>query len=147
MVARNTIKSAITALLISFIFLSGCEESNKSVNGLINEPEYEDITVKEAYSLIQDNKENNNFVILDVRTPQEYASGHLENTVNIDYNSPTFQDSLASLDKNKTYLVYCRSGNRSSQAFELMKILDFAKVFNMVGGIIGWLNDELPTVK
>ena len=147
MVARNTIKSAITALLISFIFLSGCDDSNKSITGIINEKKYEDITVKEAYSLIQDNKENNNFVILDVRTPQEYASGHLENTVNIDYNSPTFQDSLASLDKNKTYLVYCQTGNRSSKAIELMKKLDFAKVFNMVGGIVEWLNNELPTVK
>ena len=108
---------------------------------------YEDVTTQEAYSLISDNKGKDNFIILDVRTPQEYSSGHLENAINIDYNSPTFQDSLATLAREKTYLLYCRTGGRSSRAFEMMKELDFKEVYHMVDGIVGWLEDELPTVQ
>ena len=108
---------------------------------------YGDITVDEAYILVKNNKENINFVILDVRTPNEFKSGHLENAVNIDYNSSTFQDSIASLEKDKTYLVYCRTGNRSSKAIESMKKIDFTNVYNMVGGIVDWLKNELPTVQ
>ncbi|MBT4485153.1 MAG: rhodanese-like domain-containing protein [Candidatus Latescibacteria bacterium] len=143
MITRITIRSATIVLLISFIFLSGCKDSNKT----INEPNYEDITAQEAFSLIQDNKENKNFVILDVRTPEEYASGHLENAVNINFNSPSFQESLSTLDKNNSYLIYCRTGMRSSNAFEMMKSLGFNMVSNMSGGIIEWENNGLPTVK
>ena len=156
MLTRIIIRSAITALLISFPFLSGCENSNKTTKGSINEPmnndpinepKYEDITVNEAYSLIQDNKENKNFIILDVRTPEELANGHLENAVNINYYSPTFQESIVLLDIDKTYLVYCHSGYRSSLASEMMIKLYFTKVYNIVGGIVEWLKNELPTVQ
>ncbi|MFC1528490.1 rhodanese-like domain-containing protein [Candidatus Latescibacterota bacterium] len=143
MITKMTMKSAKTVFIISIIFMSGCEHSNNAIYG----QKYEDINVRKAYSQIQDNKENKNFIILDVRTPEEYASGHLGNAVNSNYNSPAFRDSLASLDKNKTYLVYCRTGNRSSKAVELMKILDFTKVYNMNGGIVEWLNNELPIIQ
>ena len=143
MITRMAIRSAITVLLISFIFVSGCKESNKT----INEPKYEDITAQEAYTLIQDNKENTNFVILDVRTPEEYASGHLENAVNINFNSPSFQGTLNALDKDKTYLLHCRTGMRSSNAYEMMKSLGFKMVYHMAGGIVEWENNGLPTVQ
>ena len=94
-----------------------------------------------------ENTGNENFIILDVRTPQEYASGHLEDTINIDYNSRTFQESLATLDKDKTYLLYCRTGNRSSKAFEIMKDMDFKKIYHMKSGVVTWISEELPTVK
>lgn len=75
-------------------------------------------------------------VILDVRTSQEFESGKLENAINIDFLSPTFKQRLAMLDKNKTYFVYCRSGNRSAQACNIMKSLGFDVLYNMAGGVM-----------
>ena len=118
MISRIQSKPVIFTLLFIFPFLCGCEGSNKNPTSPHNEPVYKDVTIQEAYELIMDNKGNGNFIILDVRTPQEYASGHLEDAINIDYNSPTFQESLTTFDKDKTYLLYCRTGNRSSKTYE-----------------------------
>ena len=107
----------------------------------------ENITPEEAYILIQENKDNPNFVILDVRTPEEFLGEHIENAVNLDYYSDTFRNDLNKLDKNKTYLIYCRSGSRSENALNIMKELDFREVYNMSGGIIKWNSEGLPTTK
>ncbi|MFC1551618.1 rhodanese-like domain-containing protein [Candidatus Latescibacterota bacterium] len=100
---------------------------------------YESFLVQEAYTLIKDNEDNDNFIILDVRTQEEYASGHLKNAINIDYFSTSFQNTLNSLAKDKTYLIYCRSGKRSSGAFQIMSTMNFRKVYNMVNGIEAWV--------
>ena len=107
----------------------------------------ENITPEEAYILIQENKDNPNFVILDVRTPEEFLGEYIENAVNLDYYSDTFRNNLDKLDKNKTYLIYCRSGRRSENALNIMKELDFREVYNMLGGIVKWKSEELPTTK
>ena len=116
------------------------------INSIHNSESYENVIVQEAYTLIKDNEDNNNFIILDLRTPQEYASSHLENSINIDYFSMSFQDSLATLDKDKTYLIYCRTGKRSSGALQIMQTMDFNKVYNLFNGIEAWVMKELPTV-
>lgn len=77
----------------------------------------------------------NNATILDIRTPEEYESGHVFGAVNIDYYSPEFQNQIASLDKNKAYAVYCRSGARSGEAMKLMKGMGFTKIADLQGGI------------
>ena len=77
-------------------------------------------------------------MILDVRTPEEFSSGHLEDAVNINYYSINFQNDLAKLDKTKTYLIYCRSGSRSGRSLNLMKQLGFIRVYNVSGGILQW---------
>ncbi len=107
----------------------------------------ENITPQEAFTLIQNNKTNPDFVILDVRTPEEFADGHIENTINIDYYSETFRDELDKLDKNETYLIYCRSGNRSGKTLDMMVELNFKEVYNMLGGIVQWEAEGLPTTK
>lgn len=107
----------------------------------------EAVTTQEAYNLIQDNKDNPDFVILDVRTPREFAGGHIEGAVNLDYNAPTFKDDLNGLDKTKMYLIYCRTGRRSKGAFDMMKALEFQEVYHMLGGIVGWTSEGLPTTK
>lgn len=70
-------------------------------------------------------------VILDVRTSDEYKDGHVKNALNLDFYSPNFKSELEKLDKNKQYLVYCRSGNRSGQASRLMQQLGFMHIINM----------------
>lgn len=103
-----------------------------------------DVSVKEAYDLMGKNKDNQSFIIIDVRTPQEFASEYIESAVNIDYYSEEFQNELNELDKEKTYLIYCLSGNRSGRALAIMKELGFIEVYNMLGGIIQWKVEGYP---
>ena len=104
----------------------------------------EDIRAKEAHALILKNKDNQTLVILDVRTPEEFAGGHLENAVNLDYHSKTFEDTLNELDRNKTYLVYCQVGVRSGRALRLMKKIGFREAYNLAGGIVYWGEAGFP---
>src|SRR5690606_12269678 len=84
-------------------------------------------------------KMKKDIIVLDVRTGEEYKSGHLEGAVNIDVlDSTTFHNQIENLDKDKTYLVYCRSGKRSANAANIMNQKGFANVFNMKGGILAW---------
>ena len=82
-----------------------------------------------------------------MRTPEEFGEGHIENATNIDFYSETFRDELDNLDKNKTYLIYCRSGGRSGKALDIMAELNFKEVYNILGGINQWKSEEFPTVK
>ncbi|MDQ1295581.1 MAG: hypothetical protein QG608_3466 [Actinomycetota bacterium] len=77
-------------------------------------------------------------VVLDVRTPQEFSQGHLPNAKNVDVENPKIADEFEKLDKSGTYAVYCRTGNRSKAAQELMLSLGFTKVSNLTGGITAW---------
>jgi rhodanese-related sulfurtransferase len=101
----------------------------------------------EADKIIKRNFDNKNFIILDVRTPEEYNEGHIKNSKNIDFYSQDFKNNLSALDKNKTYLVYCRSGNRSGKALEIMKELKFMRAYNMLGGIVEWDKEGFPVVR
>ncbi|MBM7559982.1 rhodanese-like domain-containing protein [Marinitoga litoralis] len=101
---------------------------------------FQNIDPKEAYELIQ----TKDIIIIDVRTPGEYNSGHIENSINIDYYNSSFKNELSKLDKNKTYIIYCRSGNRSGKSLEIMRDLGFNNVYNITGGILKWKSYNLP---
>jgi len=105
----------------------------------------EDISTQEAYDMIQRNQNNPDFIIIDVRTPEEFDEGHLEDAVNIDFYSDMFAGDLSSLNKGKAYLIYCRSGGRSGNTLNIMEDEGFLEVYNIVGGIIAWQEDGLPT--
>lgn len=77
-------------------------------------------------------------VVLDVRTQQEFADGHIPGAVNIDVNSPEFGDRVAKLDRSVTYLVQCRSGGRSARACKQMESMSFLKLNNLEGGFSAW---------
>ncbi|MEO1059804.1 MAG: rhodanese-like domain-containing protein [Actinomycetota bacterium] len=85
-------------------------------------------------------------VVLDVRTPEEFAEGHLEGAVMIDFYEADFADQIAELDPDVPYLLYCRSGNRSGQTAALMQELGFSDVADVDGGIIAWTDAGLPTI-
>lgn len=82
--------------------------------------------------------EDENAVILDVRTPEEVAEGMIENAINMDVRNPSFQDNVDELDPDKTYLMVCRSGARSAQAGMYLESIGCAKVYNLEGGMLGW---------
>ena len=86
-------------------------------------------------------------VILDVRTPSEYAEGYIDGAHNIDFQSGNFENEIATLDKNATFAVYCRSGNRSGQAAKIMHDAGFHNVYNLEGGVIDWAHEGMMLVK
>jgi phage shock protein E len=84
--------------------------------------------------------------VIDVRTPEEYAGGHLGGAVNIDLNSGDFRERINELPKDAAYLVYCRSGSRSAAASAVMAELGFKEIYNMTGGISAWQAAGYPVV-
>lgn len=80
---------------------------------------------------------DNNAIVIDVRTPEEEAEGLIPNSVNINLMSPAFPAKVLELDKSKTYYVYCRSGGRSSTACQFMEKNGF-NTYNLEGGIQAW---------
>jgi 3-oxoadipate enol-lactonase len=100
------------------------------------------ITTEQAEKMIAENSGKSDFIILDVRTPEEVASGYISGSVNIDIKAPDFQEKINALSKDKTYIVYCKRGGRSSRAFDMMKEKGFDKVYNMLGGIMKWKEEN-----
>jgi len=130
-------------LVIGLLFSNACTSGNPNETGHVNK----DITVKEAHQMIRDNSGNENFIILDTRTPAEFNQGHIENSAILDYRDPAFKQELEKLDRNKKYLVYCRSGNRSGKTLNMMKKLGFKEAYNMKGGILAWSKAGYELIK
>lgn len=82
--------------------------------------------------------------VIDVRTPEEFAEGHLADARSIDFYADDFAAQIAALPTDEPYLVYCRSGNRSGQAVALMDELGFGTVYDMDGGIVAYAAEGLP---
>ena len=122
------------------------DENNNSDEQKTQDQIIRDISNSESFRMINENKSNSNFVILDVRTSDEFSDGHIKDSINIDFYSETFSDDLDKLDKNKTYMVYCRTANRSGQALDMMKDLNFSEAYNMLGGIVEWKENGYPIV-
>ena len=112
---HNIRKSFILSLFI--IFIISC--SNKG---------YKNINLKKAVKTINT---STNLILLDVRTAEEYSSGYIPNSINIDVLSSDFKSKIDLLDKNKEYLIYCRSGNRSTIASSIMATNGFIKIYNL----------------
>lgn len=103
--------------------------------------EYGDVTVDEAKHLIE---ENVKLVVLDVRTVSEYDDGHIEGAINIPVKE--IEEILDELSKDEEILVYCRTGNRSSTAIEIMRDNGFTKIYHMDRGITAWKDAGYPVV-
>ena len=88
-----------------------------------------------------------NAVVLDVRTADEFAAGHIKGALNIDVNGPDFAKRVAELDKSKVYLVQCRSGTRSVKACNELAGVDFPQLYNLLGGINAWQTAGKPVEK
>ena len=120
-------------LMLSILGFMGCTAQNGS-----------SIDSKEAYGLI---KADTNIAILDVRTAKEFADGHVAGAVNIDVNQTDFAQKIDQLDRSKTYIVYCRSGRRSSKAVGIMAAKGFKNLYNVSDGFVGWSKNGLPFEK
>lgn len=136
------------AVLLVLFVLGGCAAAvNNSKDGTAsvlsstnNDTGFTDhnLSPGEAKDFIAGNAGSAGLTILDVRSPEERKEGCLKDSVNIDFNSPSFAERIGGLDKDQTYLVYCRSGRRSGETIKLMENSGFKNVYNLDGGISGW---------
>lgn len=128
----------VTALAVLTLASCGEDEANAEPAATASEtgerPAYGLVTAEQASLLANDP----GVTVIDVRTPEEYAEGHLDGAVLIDFSAPTFADEIAGLDATQPYLVYCRSGNRSGQAVAVMQQSGFAALWDMDGGVTSW---------
>jgi len=128
-------KVKIVGLLVVLLSFTACVK--KEVMGV----KVVDIATYEA-QLKQPNVQ-----LLDVRTPEEFSEGHLENAKNCNIMGSDFDAQVANLDKSKPVMVYCKSGGRSSRASERLKELGFITITDLEGGISNWNSENKPTVK
>ncbi|PIX06994.1 MAG: rhodanese-like domain-containing protein [Flavobacteriales bacterium CG_4_8_14_3_um_filter_35_10] len=85
--------------------------------------------------------------LVDVRTPSEFATGHIGKSVNIDYYDQDFSAKIGKLDKSKPIYLYCRSGVRSSNSAEILKKLGFKTIYDLKGGVLNWSAQKMPLEK
>lgn len=107
-------------------------------------PAGENLAPASADSLIRADASRKNFVLVDVRTPEEFATGHIKGAKLIDFHAPDFQTRLSTLPRDGEILLYCRSGNRSGQALSVMKDMGFTDARHVAGGINAWRVQGLP---
>lgn len=114
------------------VLIAGCSSSTAQIE-LVSAPE--------AAETIAANPDH---IILDVRTPEEFAGGHIAGAINIDFYAADFADRIAQLDPDSSYVLYCRSGNRSGETAKLMTDLEFGSVDEIDGGVLSWTAAGLP---
>jgi phage shock protein E len=122
----------VIVLIASVLLLAGCSSSTST----------NDLSVSEFSNKVAET----GVITLDVRTPGEFNEGHIEGALLVDFQSGNFENEIASLDKSKTYAVYCRSGSRSGQAVRVMSEAGFTNIYNLNGGVIDWANAGMNLV-
>ncbi|MCH2081445.1 MAG: rhodanese-like domain-containing protein [Saprospiraceae bacterium] len=124
-------------LMISGSMMGSCQQSGQDSNhSSSDQPLVREVVSVERFAALM--KGDFNGQLIDVRTPREFATGHLEGAVNIDFYDPTFEEQIKQLDRNKTVFVYCKAGGRSGKASDMMHALKFKKVYDMAGGYTAW---------
>ena len=120
-------KSIILLSVVSLFIFSCSVEQNKN-----------DIHITE----FQEKFEYSQYILVDVRTKEEFSEGCIQGAINIDYLAENFTIKIQELDLETPVLLYCRSGNRSSKAMKIMNELGFQEVYNLEGGIKGWISEN-----
>jgi rhodanese-related sulfurtransferase len=126
------------SLILGFIFMS--------LGAFAQTVEKDSIQVLSIAQFEKMSQKKKNLVV-DVRTPEEVAEGHLSGSVNINFLGEGFAEEIKTLNKNKTYLLYCRSGSRTRKAADLMQKSGFKHVYMLEGGITAWKEAGKPTEK
>lgn len=149
----------VTLVAIGALGLAACggdDDAAGPVADSIAEPAAEPAAESEAsapaFGLVSpqqalDLSKDPDIVVIDVRTPEEFAEGYIDGADMIDFYADTFADDIAALDQDSTYLLYCRSGNRSGQTAALMQQLGFENVYDMDGGVVAYGEQGLPLVR
>ena len=142
------IKTSITVIsndpdnsAVNITIMGEVDLPDNFVNPIVNE-----VNIEKAVSLIKSFEGLDNFVILDVRTEEEYNAGCIAGAVNLDVKSSDFIKMLKLMDTKKTYLVYCKSGIRSKLAVDRMSKMDFVNIYHLYEGFDGWKTQRLEII-
>ena len=128
MIIRSELMKKLMSILLSALMLTGCASGGNSANT------YRRISMDEAVTMMA---EETNYIILDVRRPDEFAAGHIPGAINV-ANESIGTDEIPELpDKNQLIMVYCRSGRRSKEAAEKLVKLGYTNIVEF-GGILDW---------
>ena len=142
---NTNLNFSVFILIIGLFMNSSCEqkEAENSVTEsmvlTVQETKIENIKAMEAAKILEKNPD---MMVLDIRTPEEFNSGHIPKSINIDYNAENFELEIKKLDRSKPYLMHCRSGFRSTAALDIFRKLKFYHIIHIDDGILGW-NKEL----
>jgi rhodanese-related sulfurtransferase len=141
----------ITATLGILLAVSACKPSSASDSHTVGTASTDTTAVAtDTFEVLspaafdQKLRQTSGAVLVDVRTPDEYAGGYIAGAQLMDISDPRFPDNLAALDKAKPYFLYCAAGVRSHRAFDMMKAQGFTRVFELEGGITAWEAASLP---
>ena len=145
-------------IVSSVIALAGCLGMNEQVadgsdTGSSDEtelilsslPEPGLVSAQQGYDILTALAENSAFILLDIRTAPEVEALHIPGAVNLDFYDDLFAEQLAELDRDKAYLIYCRTANRTGQAYTVMRDRGFEHVWDLEGGISTWSGLGYPT--
>jgi rhodanese-related sulfurtransferase len=127
--------AALIALLFFNISLAGCKTQESKPASITN------VTADEVYKMLSSNKD---YFILDVRSKEEFDSGHIEGAYLLHVSE--LENRLAELPQDKPIIVYCRSGSRSTSAANILLEKGFKEIFNMTGGITEWQSKGFPVI-
>lgn len=107
--------------------------------------EIKNVDVNQADEYIK----SGNYIVVDVRKPEEYKAGHIKGAGNVDYYNEDFESLFEEKykDKNKGYIIYCRSGVRSQYSAEILEELGYKNIINMTGGFLSWQDAGKPVEK
>ncbi len=122
----------VSCLLVAMSFCTSCMDSK------IDNTEVKLVTAEEMQSIL----ELEDVQLVDVRTPKEYDEIRIANSQNIDFQSPTFDDDITKLDKDKPVILYCKSGVRSAKCSKKLKEAGFEKIYELEGGISKWKHSD-----
>jgi phage shock protein E len=131
MSANTIIKSGLVIVVIILVVVAF---------GLSNRGDLVTVEAGEFAERLEDIKP----IVIDVRTPEEFATGHLPGAINLDYYADDFPQRLSELTKDKAYAIYCRTGNRTQSVLKLMKGQGFTRVTELAGGIEAWAQSNQP---
>lgn len=131
------LRTVITLLIASVALLTACGGGTTDTDSKL-----ELASVSEIAAIIDEAPAD--LVILDIRTPEEFAAGHIAGAINIDYYATDFEAKLGELNKDVPYVMYCNSGNRSSNTLPLMDSIGFGEVYELDGGIQAWYSADQP---
>jgi phage shock protein E len=140
---RLTLRICLLAFALSKATLSYAAETNAPAKSTQPAKATQLVDANEAAKLIADKK----VVLLDVRTADEFADGHIAGATNIASHKPDFKEQLEKLDKNQSYLVYCAGGFRSAKSCKVMNELNFKSLYDLKGGIHAWQEAGKPVEK
>lgn len=123
-------QSSIFLSLLLVLFITSCTNQSNGEITVVSPEEMETLLDLEDVQLV------------DVRTEKEHENGHLENSQNIDFNSPTFEEDIRKLNKLKPVILYCQGGGRSAKCAKKLKEAGFVKIYDLKGGFSKWKHEK-----